>query len=146
MRKDVAILVAENDEEHFELIRRNLLRAGIYNEILHLADGRETLDFLIKTSKGPTQEHKDHEYILLLDIRMAEVEGVEVLEKVKKDKQLSKIPVIILTAVDDPHTIGLCYNLGCNTYIVKSTEHEKFEETVQKLGHFLSVVEIASIR
>jgi DNA-binding NarL/FixJ family response regulator len=54
--------------------------------------------------------------------------------------------VIILSAVDDPHTIGLCYDLGCSTYIVKPAEREDFEETVQKLGHFLSVVEIASIR
>jgi CheY-like chemotaxis protein len=145
MRKDVVILVAENDE-HFELVRKNLLRAGIHNEILHLTDGRRTLDFLFKTSGGPEQEHKDQEYILLLDIRTEEADGVEVLEKIKKDRQLSKIPVIVLTAVDDPHTIGLCYNLGCNTYIVRPTAHEDFGETVQKLGRFLSVVEIASIR
>jgi response regulator RpfG family c-di-GMP phosphodiesterase len=113
---------------------------------LHLADGRQTLDFLFEISKEPEQERKDQEYILLLGIRIAEADGVEVLEKIKKDEQLSKIPVIILTAVDDPHTIGLCYNLGCHTYIVEPTGHEDFEETVQKLGHFLSVVEIASIR
>jgi len=71
---------------------------------------------------------------------------VKVLEKIKQDMQLKKIPVVILTATDDQHTIDRCYNLGCSTYIVKPTEHRDFEETIQKLGCFLSVVETALIK
>ena len=68
------------------------------------------------------------------------------LEKIKQDTQLKKIPVIILTATDDQHIIERCHNLGCSTYIVKPTEDQDFEETIRKLGFFLSVVEITSIK
>ena len=146
MKKDGVILIAEDDERHFELIRRNLLRAGIHNEMVHLADGRRTLDYLSRMSVQPESEHRNQECILLLDVCMPEMGGVEVLEKIKQDRQLSKMPVIMLTAVDDAHTIEQCHNLGCNTYIVKPTEDPDFEVVVQELGSFLSVVEIASIR
>lgn len=146
MRKDGIILIAEDDEGHFELIRKNLLRAGICNEMLHFADGQETLDFLFKMSKKPEQERNNQEYILLLDIRIPKVGGFKVLEKIKQDTELKKIPVIILTAADATHAIERCHNLGCSTYIVKPTKYEDFEETVQKIGRFLSVIEIALLK
>lgn len=146
MRKDGIILIAEDNEGHFELIRKNLLRAGICNEMLHFADGQETLDFLFKMSKKPEQERNNQEYILLLDIRIPKVGGFKVLEKIKQDTELKKIPVIILTVADAPHAIERCHNLGCSTYIVKPTKYEDFEETVQKIGRFLSVIEIASLK
>jgi len=146
MTKDVVILVGEDDEGHFELIRKNLLRAGVSNEMHRLANGQEILDFFLTMSKRPKQKHNGQKYILLLDIRIPKVDGVEVLEKIKQDKIFLKLPVIILTVADGPHTIEQCYNLGCNTYIVKPTEHEDFEETIQKIGRFLSVVEVASVK
>ena len=145
MTKDSIILIADDDQTHFELIRKNLLRAGISNEILHFADGQKILDFLFKTSKEPEQERKSQEYLLLLDIRIPKVDGVEVLAKIKQDEKLKKIPVIILTAADDADIIDQCHSLGCSTYIVKPTEHRDFEKAVQKIGRFLSVVEITSI-
>ncbi|MHC4323458.1 MAG: response regulator [Planctomycetota bacterium] len=142
MEKEDIILIAD-DKKQFELIRKNLLRAGLHNEMLHLADGREILDFLYDTDKG-NEGHRDiQEYILLLDINIS---GIEVLEKIKRDDKLKGIPVVILTSTDDPHTIERCHILGCSTYIVKPTGQEDFEETIRKIGNFLSVVEITSLK
>ncbi len=146
MRKEDIILIADDDEKHVDLIRKNLLRAGLTNKTLHLADGREVLDFLFDMDKGPEGQRDKQEYILLLDIGISVVDGVEVLEKIKQDEKLKRIPVIILTATDNPDTIERCHILGCSTYIVKPAGHEDFEETIHKIGHFLSVIEITSIK
>jgi CheY-like chemotaxis protein len=146
MTKQADILIVEDNKEHFELIRKNLLLAGVCNEIVNFADAQQILSFLFDMDEGFEGKRNSHEYILLLDLNLPKVDGVKVLEKIKQDMQLKKIPVIILTATDDQHTIDRCYNLGCSTYIVKPTEHRDFEETIQKLGYFLSVVETTLIK
>ena len=145
MKKEVHILVAENNKQHLELIRKNLLRAGVSNELLNFADGREILDFLFDIDKAPKEKQNSNDYILLLNLDLPKVDGIEVLEKIKQNTQLKKIPVIILTATDDRNTIQKCHNLGCSTYIVKPTQRLDFEQAVQKLGAFLSVIETTSI-
>ncbi len=144
MNKEGVILIAEDDEGHFELIKRSLQRSGVCNEILRFADGQETLDFLFVRGDGPKRE-SDKEYLLLLDIRMPKIDGVEVLEKVKNDPELKKIPVIMLTTTDDPRTIERCHNLGCSVYIVKPVEYQDFADAVRKVGLLLSVVEVPQI-
>lgn len=144
MKKEGVILIAEDDEGHFELIKRSLQRAGVCNEILRFADGQETLDFLFVRGDGPKRE-ADKEYLLLLDIRMPKIDGVEVLEKLKVDPELKKIPVIMLTTTDDPRTVERCHKLGCSVYIVKPVEYQDFADAVRKVGLLLSVVEIPQI-
>lgn len=145
MKKEGVILIAEDDEEHFELIEKSLRHGGIRNEMLRFADGQETLDFLFVKGDGPKREH-NREYLLLLDIRMPKINGVEVLEKIKQDAELKRIPVIMLTITDDPHTIERCYRLGCSMYMVKPVEYESFVDAVRKIGLFLSVVEMPQIK
>ena len=144
MKKEAVILIAEDDEGHFSLINRNLQRAGLSNEIIRFADGRQTLDFLFMTGQGP-KRLRNKSYLLLLDIRMPKIDGIEVLEKIKQDAELKKIPVIILTTTDDPREIERCHRLGCNVYIVKPVEYDNFTEAVRKVGLFLSVVEIPQV-
>ncbi len=146
MKKDSIILIAEHDEEHFDMMKNSLLRAGVSNQILRLADGRQTLDYLFEISAQPASERASQQYVLFIDVNLPDVGGVEVLEKIKADGQLSKIPVIVLTTVDDPHTIDRCYDLGCSTYVVKPAKNEDFAEIIQKIGSFLSVVETTSIK
>ena len=146
MRKDSIILIAENDEQHFEMIKNGLLRAGVSNEILRFSDGRQALDYLFNRNPESATEHDGQGYVLFMDINLPEVGGGEVLEKIKKDEQLSKIPVIVLTAADDPNIIDRCYNLGCSTYIVKPAENADFEESIQNIGCLLSVVETTPIK
>ncbi len=146
MKKDGVVLIAEHDEEHFDMMKNSLLRAGVGNQILRLANGRKALDYLFKISSQPASEHTSQEYVLFMDIDLPDVGGIEALEKIKANGQLSKIPVIVLTAVDDRHTIDTCYNLGCSTYIVKPAKNEDFAESIRDIGAFLSVVETTSVK
>jgi len=145
MKKDSVILVAEKDDHHFELMKRSLLHAGISNQILRLPDGRQAIDFLSDVAEKPQGQDADRQYILFLDVDLPEIDGVEVLEKMKEDERLRKIPAIVLTAEDDPQTVDRCYDLGCSTYVVKPAGDEDFQESIKKIGYFLSAVEIASV-
>ena len=145
MKKDGIILIAEHNEEHFNMIKDSLLRAGVGNQVLRLADGRQTLDYLLKIGQQPAREQASQQYVLFVDVNLPDVSGVEVLEKIMKDGRLCKIPVIVLTVVDDQQTIDRCYDLGCSTYIVKPAKNEDFAESIQNIGAFLSVVETTSI-
>lgn len=144
MRKEVVIIIAEDDAGHASLIIKNLKRAGITNEIIHFKDGQETLDFLLRRGEG-LHRSTDTAYLLLLDIRMPKVDGVEVLQQVKQDKDLCKIPVIMITTTDDPREVEHCHSLGCSNYIAKPINYDKFVEAIRQLGLFLMVVEVPKI-
>ncbi|MCJ7622050.1 MAG: response regulator [Anaerolineaceae bacterium] len=144
MHKDVKILLAEDDEGHTELIMKNLVRAGIVNELLHFKDGQEILDFLFRQGDGPHRK-SGTAYLLLLDIRMPKVDGVQVLGKVKADPELCKIPVIMITTTDDPLEVEHCHALGCSSYIAKPIDYDKFVNAIRHLGLFLTVVQVPRI-
>ena len=144
MKKEVIILIAEDDEGHAVLICKNLRRVGITNNILLFKDGREILNFLFRRGKGPHRK-AETPYLLLLDIRMPKVDGVEVLRQIKEDKKLRKMPVSMMTTIDDPHEIAICHDLGCNNYVTKPVNYKKFIETIRQLGLFLLVVEVPKI-
>lgn len=144
MRNEVKILIAEDDEGHATLIEKNLRRAGILNEIVHFRDGEETLNYLFQRGKGLHRENSIG-LLLLLDIRMPKIDGMEVLRQVKQDQELKKIPVIMITTTDDPHEVERCHSLGCNNYITKPIDYNRFVEAIRKLGLFLLVVEVPTI-
>jgi len=144
MNKEVVILMAEDDEGHAGLIRKNLARAGIVNELIHFKDGQEILDYLKRMGNGPHRK-SGTAYILLLDIRMPKLDGVEVLEQVKDDPELRKIPVIMITTTDDPREVERCHALGCSNYIAKPIEYESFVNAIRQLGLFLAVVQVPKI-
>jgi CheY-like chemotaxis protein len=141
MTDDTIILVAEDDIGHFTLIKKNLYRCCVYSDILHFKDGQEILDFLFPKNSGP-KIIPNTPYILLLDIRMPKVDGIEVLERIKRDEQFRKIPVIMLTTTDDPHEIDRCYSLGANLYITKPIDYNKFMDTIERLGNFISMASV----
>ena len=144
--EEAKILIAEDNKEDFELIRKNLLLAGVHNEMLNFVNGQEVLDFLFDSDGQVKDEHDFQRYVLLLNLNLAKVEGLKVLEKIRDNMQLKKIPVVVLTATDDQDTIDRCYDLGCSTYIVKPTENSEFKGAIRKLGHFLSVIETTLIK
>ncbi len=146
MKKEDTILIVDEDTKHIELIRKNLLRAGLHNKVLPFTDGQEILDFLFDMDEGSSEAQNSYDYILLLNLDLPKVDGVEVLDRIKQDTQLKRIPVFILTTTDDQTTIDRCHHLGCCSYVIKPEENRDFEETIQKIGHFLSVVEITSIK
>jgi CheY-like chemotaxis protein len=139
VKEEAVILIAEDDDAHAALIQRNLKRAGIRNEQLRFTDGQQTLDFLQR--RGDWQRTPGTAYVLLLDIRMPKVDGVEVLRRVKMDPALKKMPVIMVTTTDDPQEVEHCHQLGCSRYVFKPVEYEQFAEAVRRLGLYLVEVE-----
>jgi len=135
----VTILIADDDDGHADLIREHLVDAGVGNEFLRFQDGQEVLDFLFRIGKGPHREDKVN-YLLLLDIRMPRVDGVEVLRRIKTSEELHAMPVIMLTTTDDPREVDKCYELGCNCYITKPVDFAVFAETLKRLGLFILVL------
>ena len=144
MKEEVVVLIVEDDDGHARLIEKNLRRAGINNEMLRFADGQQILDFLFRRGEGRQREDLAP-YLLLLDIRIPKIEGVEVLRQIKQDEELRKIPVIMLTTTDDPLEVDACHRLGCSHYIVKPVEYDKFSAALGQLGLFLKIVQVPQI-
>jgi CheY-like chemotaxis protein len=142
--RDVIILIADDDSGHARLIEKNLRRAGLTNGIVRFEDGQQILDFLFQRGDGPKRA-TDTPYLLLLDIRMPKVDGVQVLKEIKSDPELRKIPVSMLTTTDDPREVERCHALGCSNYIVKPVDYDKFSEAMKQLGLFISLVQVPEI-
>ncbi len=137
----LSILLAEDDDGHASLIQRNLRRAGLANEVARVKDGQEALDYLRgegahagRASTGPL--------LLLLDINMPRVDGIEVLRRIRADSTMPKVPVIMLTTTDDPREIERCYQVGCSVYVIKPVVYEEFIEAIKRLGLFLAIVKV----
>jgi CheY-like chemotaxis protein len=137
----MTIVIVDDDEGHVELVRRNLRRTGIHNATISLNNGRSALDFVFCRGEHENRS-ADVEMLLLLDINMPGLDGVEVLRHVKSHPDTRKIPVIMLTTTDDPKEINRCYDLGCNIWITKPVDPAAFIECVHRLGLFLSVAKI----
>jgi CheY-like chemotaxis protein len=141
---EVVILVAEDDDGHARLVEKNLRRANLHNPIQRFVDGQAILDFLFLRGENG-QRISGMPYLLLLDIRMPRVDGIEVLRQLKQHEELRKIPVIMLTTTDDPREVERCHAIGCSSYIVKPVNYEKFAEAIKNLGLYLTLVEIPQI-
>ncbi len=146
MRDEVQILIAEDDMGHATLIRRNLKRLGISNPVIHFKDGQEALDFFFSKDSHDMHLSTSGSYLLLLDIRMPKVDGVEVLRRIKEHPELRKMPIIMITTTDDPSDIDICHMFGCSSYVVKPVKYDKFVEAIQKLGLFFEVIEVPKLR
>lgn len=144
-RQEITLLLAEDDDGHAELILDNLREAGLTNPMIRFADGQAVLDFLMGTPDTPQTRSGNVAYLLLLDIRMPKLDGVEVLRQLKADPELKRLPVIMLTTTDDPREVEHCYNLGCSCYITKPVDYERFAEMLQRLGMFLMVLQVPTL-
>lgn len=142
MNKELSIILAEDDEGHATLIRRNLKRSGLMNKILHFKDGQQTIEYL----NAEKEKGNEIPSLLLLDIKMPKVDGIEVLQYVKSDPVLKKMPVIMITTTDDPREIDRCHELGCSNYIKKPIDYDNFVDAIRKLGLFLLIVEIPELK
>ena len=141
MSEQLTILMAEDDDGHARLVEERFESVGVKNPILRFRDGTAAWAYLT----GPELEN-GREYLLLLDIRMPGLDGVEILRRVKNDPRLKTIPVIMLTTTDDPAEVSACYEHGCNSYLTKPVEFDKFAEVIKRLGLFLMVVKVDKLK
>ena len=139
MNRTPEILIVEDDEGHAILVRENLIAAGLNNPIRHFTDGQAVLDFFFGP-EGAKRGHSGQAYLLLLDVRMPKVEGIEVLRRLKADPELRKMPIVILTTTDDAREVERCHQLGCNVYIQKPVDYDKFAEAIRRLGLFITLM------
>jgi len=139
--KELTILIAEDDDGHADLIQEGLRGAGVCNPFQRFCDGEEVWQFL-QAHGGKEALNAAKCYLLLLDINMPKMDGIEVLRRIKNDSELKDTPVMMLTTTDDPREVEECYKLGCNLYITKPVDFMKFAETLKRLGLFIQVVKI----
>ncbi len=139
--QSLVILLAEDDPGHAYLVRQNLTRAGVANELVHVADGQQALDFV--QCRGQFADRDCHlPVLMLLDINMPKLSGIDVLTAIKADPATANTPAIMLTTTDDPREIQRCYEQGCNAYVVKPVVYESFVDAVRRLGLFLQIVRL----
>jgi CheY-like chemotaxis protein len=138
--REMIILIAEDDDGHAELIQEGLRESGVCNQMIRFADGEAIWQFL--SNVGDNARDKNKAYLILLDINMPKMSGVEVLKQIKSRDDLKDIPVMMLTTTDDPREVEQCYHLGCNIYITKPVDFSKFATTLHRLGLFVQVVSI----
>lgn len=144
MVNGIHIISVEDDPGHSVLIERNLRKSEIVEGIISFNNGEDALNFLLGIGDKPHRK-KNIPYVLLLDIRMPKMDGLEVLKRIKENEELKKMPVIMLTTTDDPKEIELCYKLGCNNYITKPVDYDKFGEILKSLNCFLKILKFPAI-
>jgi DNA-binding response OmpR family regulator len=139
--KTVVIVMIEDDEGHARLIERNIRRAGVNNEIVAFTSGTAALSYLLGND-GSGSESAEREMLVLLDLNLPDMSGVDILAKVKSNTHTKRSPVIVLTTTDDQREIQRCYDLGANVYITKPVNYESFANAIRQLGLFLMVMQV----
>jgi len=137
----VTIIMIEDDEGHARLIERNIRRSGVNNEIMPFSNGTEAIKYLLG-SDGTGVHHKGRALLILLDLNLPDMTGIEILRQIKDNKYLKATPVVVLTTTDDSQEIKRCYELGCNVYITKPVNYESFANAIRQLGLFFSVMQV----
>lgn len=133
------ILLADDNEDDLELEQRALAQYRIANDIVIVRDGAETLDFLFRRGEFSDRNPADP-LVILLDINMPKINGVEVLQQIKNDQHLRHIPVVMLTSSRQGPDVEHCYSLGANAYVVKPVDFAQFAEAVKTIGKFWAVL------
>jgi two-component system response regulator len=137
---NVEILFVEDSADDAMLTIRALGKSGFNNKLHHVKDGTEALDFLYCKGIYTNRNSKAHPRLILLDLKMPKVSGMQVLEKVKSDPDLKSIPVVILTSSSEDPDIAKCYALGANSYIVKPVESDNFFNAIKEIGLYWMVL------
>jgi CheY-like chemotaxis protein len=139
--RPVVIVMVEDDEGHARLIERNIRRAGVNNEIVPFTNGTDALNYLLGED-GSGEAHASRCLLVLLDLNLPDMTGVDILTKVKSNPHLRRSPVIVLTTTDEQTEIQRCYDLGANVYITKPVNYESFAHAIRQLGLFLAVMQV----
>lgn len=142
--KFVEILLVEDSMDDAILTMRALKKCGLANSIYHVKDGTEALDFFY--GKGKFTDRKELPKLVLLDLKMPKVSGIEVLSTIKSDPLLKAVPVVILTSSKEDPDVRKCYELGANSYIVKPVDSDNFFQAVKEIGLYWVILNQPVIR
>ena len=141
MSTPVTIIMIEDDEGHAKLIERNIRRSGVNNEIKPFSNGTEATNYLFGAD-GNGLRHRGESLLILLDLNLPDMSGIDILRRVKENKYLKYAPVVVLTTTDDSQEIKRCYELGCSVYITKPVNYDSFANAIRQLGLFFSIIQV----
>jgi DNA-binding response OmpR family regulator len=141
MSEHVRIVMVEDDEGHARLIEKNIRRAGVLNEIVGFENGTKAVEFLFGPD-GTGKVNRGNALLIMLDLNLPDMSGVDILKRVKENEHLKRTPVVVLTTTDDEGEIKRCYDLGANVYITKPVNYDSFANAIRQLGLFFSVIQV----
>ena len=137
---NIEVLFAEDSIDDAKLTIRALEKSGFTNKLLHVKNGAEALDFLYCKGQYAMRNSREKPKLILVDLKMPKVTGIQVLEKVKSDPDLKSIPVLILTSSREDPDIAKCYSLGANSYIVKPVDSNNFFSAIKEIGLYWMIL------
>lgn len=132
----IDILLVEDNPRDVELTLRALKKNKITNRIQVVRDGEQALDFLFATGEYATRANEANPKVVLLDLKLPKIDGLEVLQRIKSDPRTRMIPVVVLTSSQEERDVITSYNLGVNSYIVKPVDFEQFNEAMRTMGFY----------
>lgn len=130
------ILMVEDDPAHAEIAIRNLKQSRVLNNVIHLTDGQQALDYLFRTGEYTDDRKYPRPNLILLDLRLPKVDGLSVMREIKNDAGLRPIPVVILTTSAAEADIASAYELQASSYLVKPLDFGKFSELLESFGFY----------
>jgi len=130
------ILLVEDDPAHAEVVRRNLSDSRYTNSLMHVSDGQAALDYLFHREEFSTPGTSPRPGLILLDLRLPKVDGLEVLQAIKSDDRLSRIPVVMLTTSSSEADMTKAYAFRANSYLVKPADCQRFGELIEAVGYY----------
>jgi len=132
--EDVEILLVEDNPNDVELTLRALQKQNLSNKVFVVKDGAEALDFMFATGAYSQRKIEKRPRVILLDLKLPKVDGIEVLRRIKADSRTNQVPVVMLTSSQEARDVLDSYNLGVNSYIVKPVDFSNFVHAVSQLG------------
>lgn len=133
---EVEILLVEDNKTDAELAIHALKKVKLGNRLIHVKDGVEALEFLFATGKYAARVSKDNPKVILLDIKMPRLDGIEVLKQIRSNPSTKRIPVVIMTSSKEEHDIIRSYELGVNSFVVKPVDFDSFSKAVSEMGMY----------
>jgi len=132
----IVILLVEDDPAHAEIVRRNFENSLIANRVIHVSDGQEALDYMFRAGRYSDPVTAPRPGLILLDLRLPKVDGLEVLKSIKADTDLCRIPVVILTTSAAEYDVVKAYDRHANSYLVKPVDFPQFVSLMESLGYY----------
>lgn len=138
-QQDEIILVEDNISDA-DLVMRSLKKNNIANKVVHLEDGQQALDYIFSEGEWANRNHPVFPRVILLDLKMPKVNGIEVLRRLKSNQETKEIPVVVLTSSKEDPDVKECYRLGVNSYVVKPVEFDDFVHAISHLGLYWLII------
>lgn len=140
MTPEVEILLVEDNASDAEMTIDALKKNNLANKLLHLKDGTAALDFIFGEGEFEGRNIENKPKVILLDLKMPKVNGIEVLQRIRADERTKQIPVVVLTSSKEDPDIKKCYELNVNSYVVKPVEFDEFQKAISSLGLYWMIV------